>query len=75
MINWHTIFLLLMQFVCFTIIGTIILKRNNNKISFVLYIVFASVFYTALMQLIQYTSVSALLILTAFFVIVDGKCL
>lgn len=72
MINWHTIFLLLMQFVCFTIIGTIILKRNNNKISFVLYIIFASIFYTTLMQLIQYTSVSALLILTAFFVIVDG---
>lgn len=71
MINWHTMFLLSMQFVCFTIIGTLIIRKNNSKLSYILYILFASVFYTSLLQLLQYTSVSALLILTAFFVMMD----
>lgn len=70
-INWHTIFLLLCQLICFTIIGTILLKKNTNRVSYLLYTLFASVFYTVLLQLIQYTSVSALLILTAFFIIID----
>lgn len=70
-INWHTIFLLLCQLICFTTIGTILLKKNTNKVSYLLYTLFASVFYTVLLQLIQYTSVSALLILTAFIIIID----
>lgn len=70
-INWHTIFLLSMQFICFTIIGNRILKKHKNPISIIMYIVFAGVFYTTLLLLIQYTSVAALLILTAFFIIVD----
>ena len=70
-INWHTIFLLLMQFICFTIIGTLIIRKNNSKLSYILYILFASICYTSLLQLIQYTSVAALLILTAFFVLMD----
>ena len=71
MINWHSVFLLGMQFVCFTIIGTLIIKKNNSKLSYILYCLFASICYTSLLQLIQYTSVAALLILTAFFVIMD----
>lgn len=72
MINWHTIFLLCMQFICFTIIGNILLKKNENKFSYILYILFVSVFYTILLQLIQYTSIAALLILTSFFAMMDG---
>lgn len=72
MINWHTCFLLFLQFVCFTIIGTIIVEKHKNNIALVLYSIFASVFYTALLLLIQYTSVAALLVLTAFFVMVHG---
>ena len=71
MVNWHTIFLLLMQFICFTIIGTLIIRKNNSKLSYILYVLFASVFYTSLLELIQYTSVAALLILTAFFIMMD----
>ena len=71
MINWHTIFLLGMQFVCFTIIGTLIVKKSNNKFSYITYIIFASICYTSLLQLIQYTSVASLLILTAFLVMID----
>ena len=70
-INWHTIFLLSMQLLCFTTIGTNLLKRNGSKLSYVLYILFISILYPSLLELIQYTSVSALLILTAFFVIMD----
>ena len=71
-INWHTIFLLLMQFICFTIIGYIILKKHKTPLSILIYTIFASIFYTALLLLIQYTSVAALLILTAFFITVDN---
>ena len=71
MVNWHTMFLLVMQFICFTIIGTLLIKKNNSKISYILYILFVSVCYTSMLQLIQYTSVAALLILTAFFVMMD----
>ncbi len=70
-INWHTIFLLCMQFICFTIIGNILLKKNKNKFAYILYILFISVFYTTLLQLIQYTSIAALLILTSFFAMMD----
>ena len=71
MINWHSIFLLSMQFICFTVIGYTILKKHNNGISVILYTIFAGVFYTALLMLIQYTSVAALLILTSFIVLID----
>ena len=70
-INWHSIFLLGMQFICFTIIGYIILKKHNNGIAIVLYTIFASVFYVTMLMLIQYTSVAALLILTALIILID----
>ena len=71
MVNWHTMFLLVMQFICFTIIGTLIVRKSNNKLSYLLYVIFASVCYTSLLQLIQYTSVAALLILTSFFIFIN----
>ena len=72
MINWHTIFLLSMQFICFTMIGFILLKKNENKFSYILYSIFVSVFYSILLQFIQYTSVAALLIATAFLMLMAG---
>lgn len=71
MINWHTIFLLSMQFICFTLIGYTILKKHYTGTSIILYTLFASIFYTTLLMLIQYTSVAALLIMTAFFLLID----
>lgn len=70
-INWHSIFLLSMQFLCFTIIGYTILKKQKSGIAILLYTIFATVFYTSLLLLIQYTSVAALLILTSFIVFID----
>jgi len=57
-----------MQFICFTTIGYIILQKHKTPLSILIYTIFASIFYTALLLLIQYTSVAALLILTAFFI-------
>ena len=69
-INWHTLFLLSMQFICFTIIGTILVKKHKSQIAYVIYAIVASIIYSSLLMLIQYTSVSALLIITAFFMMV-----
>ncbi len=69
-VNWHSIFLLTMQFICFTVIGYIILKKHKTPIAILLYTIFASIFYTSMLLLIQYTSVAALLILTSFFIII-----
>ena len=71
LINWHSIFLLIMQFICFTIIGYTIYKKHDTVLHLIIYTVFASVFYTALLMLIQYTSVASLLILTSFILLVD----
>ena len=71
MINWHTIFLLIMQFLCFTLIGNTILKKHYSELSIFLYAIFAGVFYTILLVSIQYTSVATLLILTSFFLLID----
>ena len=60
-----------MQFTCFTIIGNIILKKHDNGIAIILYTIFASIFYVILLMLMQYTSVSALLILTALIMLID----
>lgn len=70
-INWHSIYLLCMQFLCFTLIGYKIVKKHDNGISIVLYTIFASIAYTTMLLLIQYTSVAALLILTSFVLLID----
>ncbi len=72
MVNWHSIFLLSMQFLCFTLIGYTLLKKHDNGVAIVLYTLFASIFFTALLILIQYTSVAALLIATSFILLLDG---
>ena len=33
-INWHTVLLLSMQFICFTVIGTILLKNKSSKVGY-----------------------------------------
>ena len=71
-INWHSIFLLGIQFICFTIMGYILLQKHKNKIIILIYTIFASVFYTSLLQLLQYTSVSALAILTAIIMLIHN---
>lgn len=71
MINWHSIFLLVMQFICFTIIGNILLKKHQNGIAIVLYTIWVAIFYTVFLLLIQYTSVAALLILTSLVMMID----
>ena len=70
-INWHTMFLLAFQFICFTAIGNTIIKKHENGVSIALYAIFASIFYTTLLMLLQYTSVAALLILTSFILLID----
>lgn len=70
-VNWHSIFLLSSQFICFTLIGYIIIKKHNNGISVIMYTIFASIFYSTLLMLIQYTSVGAILVLTSFMLLVD----
>jgi 4-amino-4-deoxy-L-arabinose transferase-like glycosyltransferase len=60
-----------MQFICFTFIGYTIIKKHNNERTIILYTVFAGVFYTTLLLLLQYTSVAALMILTSFILLVD----
>jgi len=70
-VNWHSIFLLSSQFICFTLIGYTILKNHNNGISIIMYTIFASIFYSTLLMLIQYTSVGALLVLTSFILLID----
>lgn len=72
-INWHSIYLLSMQFICFTLIGYKILKKQDNKMSIILYTIFASICYTILLMFVQYTSVEALLIFTSFFLIIDEE--
>mgnify|MGYP004628506351 CR=1 FL=1 len=69
-INWHSVFLLSMQFICFTIIGYIYLKKHKNVINVFIYAIFSAIFYTTLLLLIQYTSVAALLIATSLFIII-----
>ena len=71
MINWHSIFLLSMQFICFTIIGNIILKKHQSGIAIILYAIWVAIFYTVFLLLIQYTSVAALLILTSLVILID----
>ena len=70
-INWHSILLLSMQFICFTAIGYTIVKKHSNGASIILYSIFASICYSTLLQMIQYTSVAALLIMTAFILLID----
>ena len=67
-INWYTIFLLVMQFISFTIIGTAFLKKNKY-FGLILYISFIFVIYSKMLSLIQYTTVSMLCITSGFILL------
>ena len=58
-INWYTIFMLLMQFISFTILGTIFVSKNK-KLGIPLYIAFVFIIYSKMLSYIQYTTVSML---------------
>lgn len=60
-INWYTIFMLGMQFLSFTIIGTVFCKKSKI-IGLPLYISFLFIMYTKVLRYIQYTTVSMLCI-------------
>ncbi len=60
-INWYTIFMLIMQFISFTIIGTVFIKKNKI-VGIPLYITFAIMIYSKMLCNIQYTTVSMLCI-------------
>ena len=60
--NWYTITMLLIQFISFTTIGIILLNKDK-KVGAVLYLIIASVFYTKILCIINYTSVAAIAIL------------
>ena len=67
-INWYTVFLLIMQFISFTIIGTVFMKKNKN-IGILLYIAFMFVFYSKMLSYIQYTTISILCITSGFILL------
>ena len=67
-INWYTVFLLIMQFISFTIIGTVFTKKNKN-ISIPLYITFIFIMYSKMLSYIQYTTVSMLCIASGFILL------
>lgn len=58
-INWYTIFMLTMQFISFTIIGTVFINKNRST-GILLYIAFIFMIYSKVLSYIQYTTVSML---------------
>ena len=71
-INWHTIFLMSMEFICFAIIGYIFIKKHNSsRTSIVIYSILAAVFHTTLLLLLQYTSIATLLMATALYMLLQ----
>lgn len=61
-VNWYSVFLLTLQFISFTTIGTILIKKDW-KIGAISYLLILSVIYTRLLMYLQYTSVAAITIL------------
>lgn len=62
-INWYTVFILLLQFISFSLIGTILLNKNK-RIGSVFYLMIMSTMYCNLLLIINYTSVAAIVILS-----------
>lgn len=67
-INWYTVFMLFMQFVSFTIIGTVFINKNR-KIGILAYIAFVFMIYSKMLSYIQYTTVSMLCIVSGFILL------
>lgn len=70
-INWYTMFILSMQFIAFTIIGTIFIDKNKS-IGVLLYIAFMFIMYSKLLVYIQYTTVSILCITSGFILFMSA---
>lgn len=68
-VNWYTIFLLSMQFISFTIIGTVFIKKSRS-IGIPLYIAFIFMMYSKMLSYIQYTTVSMLCITSGFILLI-----
>ena len=68
-INWYTIFMLCLQFLSFTTIGIILLKKNR-KIGIISYIFIILTIYMRILVLINYTSVAAITILAGVISII-----
>lgn len=67
-INWYTVFMLAMQFISFTIIGTVLLKKNKS-IGIPLYIALIFMLYSKMLCYIQYTTISMLCITAGFILL------
>lgn len=61
-INWYSIFLLILQFISFTVIGIILLNKNK-KMGLLCYIIIISAYYSRILIIINYTSTAAITIL------------
>ena len=70
-INWYTIFMLGMQFISFTIIGTIFVNKNKT-FGILLYTSFIFIIYSKLLSYIQYTTVSMLCIASGLILLIDS---
>ena len=70
-LNWYTIFMLSIQFVSFTIIGTVF-ARKSKKIGIPLYIVFLFAIYAKMLTYIQYTTVSMLSITSGLILLIHS---
>lgn len=71
LVNWHTIFLLIILILSLTIIGKIIYTNNKTKKTLVLYIISLSIIYPMFLLMIQYTSVAALAFIASFIEFID----
>ena len=71
-INWYTVFLLVVQFVSFSTIGIVLVKKNK-KIGTLLYLVVLSVYYSRLLVILNYTTISTTAILAGITVLMQYK--
>lgn len=70
-INWYTIYMLAMQFIAFTIIGTVFINKNKS-IGIPLYIGFIFMVYSKMLSYIQYTTISMLCITSGLILLIDS---
>lgn len=61
-VNWYSIFLLSMQMIAFTTIGTILIKKDR-KLGSISYLLILNIIYSRVLMYLQYTSVATIVIL------------
>lgn len=69
-INFYSLFLLIMQFVSFTVIGNVIIS-NNRKLGIPIHLLIISTIYTRMLENVQYTSVAVLIILSGLIWLIE----